>query len=399
METESASSKGMEDAGSPNRSAAESGASGETTVLHLFSGDLWAGAEVMVFHLLSELRKREGLKIVALSLNEGMLAEKLRNAEIETHVISEADHSFAAILSKARQVLKGRKVHVVHSHRYKENLLAFLLAKWIGAPRLVTTLHGLSEPVDLKIRVNYFVLKHFFTRVVAVSREIDQVLVQKYGFRREKIDVIYNGVPAPPVSLRGDSRNGSFHIGTVGRMAPVKDYNLFLEVAADVARRTDRVRFSILGDGPLKKELIRRAKELKIEERVAFLPPRPDPFSYYQSLDLYLSTSRHEGIPLSVLEAMASGKPVVAPRVGGLPEMISHGEQGLLMEDREPQNFSEACLRLLRDEALRRGMGENASRRVAASFSHSRMAASYFDLYQRNRARRFTAGSHDERRR
>jgi glycosyltransferase involved in cell wall biosynthesis len=164
-------------------------------------------------------------------------------------------------------------------------------------------------------------------------------------------------------------------------MVPVKDFNLFLDVAAEIKRQTDGVRFTILGDGPLRKELIRKAAELKLADCVEFLPTRADPFPYYQSLDLFLNTSLHEGIPLTILEAMALGRPVVAPKVGGLPEIISHGEDGLLVEGREPKKFARLCLELMENKNLRMKIGDRAAKKIAAHFSSSRMAAAYLQLY------------------
>jgi glycosyltransferase involved in cell wall biosynthesis len=175
---------------------------------------------------------------------------------------------------------------------------------------------------------------------------------------------------------------GDFHIGTVGRMVPVKNFDLFLTTAAAVRRQTEGVRFSILGDGQLRGQLIKKVKELKINDRLDFLPPYPDPFPYYRSLDLYLNTSIHEGIPLSILEAMSCTKPVVAPRVGGIPEIITHGEQGWLVEEYHPSAFSRACLRLIQDKDLRKTLGENALKRVTTCFSDYRMAESYKKVYQ-----------------
>jgi glycosyltransferase involved in cell wall biosynthesis len=114
---------------------------------------------------------------------------------------------------------------------------------------------------------------------------------------------------------------------------------------------------------------------------VEFLPTRADPFPYYQSLDLFLNTSLHEGIPLTILEAMALGRPVVAPRVGGLPEIISHGEDGLLVEGREPKKFARLCLELMENKNLRMKIGDRAAKKIAAHFSSSRMAAAYLQLY------------------
>ena len=391
------------------------------TILHLFSGDLWAGAEVMVYNLLSKLKEEPKLKIIALSLNEGILASKLKDAGIETYIIPEKNNSFAKVLLKAFNLLKKRKIDIIHSHRYKENILALLLSKTTGVKKLITTMHGLSEPpstlassgstltstltyernantpVGLKTKIDYFILKHFFTNIVAVSQEMKNTLIQKYGFKKEKVEVIYNGIPLNS-DLRNSKfeirnlKNGSFHIGTVGRMVPVKDFNLFLEIAAEIKRQVisnfefrisnlKNVRFSILGDGPLKEQLTKKVKELNIQNCVDFMSPMPDPMPYYQSLDLYLNTSLHEGIPLSILEAMACKKPVVAPKVGGIPEIISDGENGVLVEAREPEKFVNSCLKLIQDKDMRFAMGNKASKRIVSYFSNSKMAGCYQKLY------------------
>ena len=220
--------------------------------------------------------------------------------------------------------------------------------------------------------------------------------MEKYHFNSDKVEVIYNGIPIPFAQRSMPSAPcfmpSVFHIGTVGRMVPVKDFNLFLEIAAEIMEQInskseirnpkfDNVCFSILGDGPLKDKLTEKVKELNIQKCVEFISPMPDPMPYYQSLDLYLNTSVHEGIPLSILEAMACSKPVVAPKVGGIPEIISDGENGILLEAREPKKIADSCLKLMQDKKLRKNMGEKASKRIAENFSSSKMAESYQRLY------------------
>jgi glycosyltransferase involved in cell wall biosynthesis len=365
------------------------------TVLHLFSGDLWAGAEVMILNLLTELKNDPRMEIFALSLNEGILTERLRKAGIETDVISEADHPLPKIWLKAVRLCRGRRIALIHSHRYKENILALLLAKSIGTKQLVSTLHGLSETPtmagmqevssDLKTKVDYFLLKRFFSRVVAVSEEMKNVLVGKYHFRPERISVIRNGVPIPSLgSSSVPPMGGPIHIGTVGRMVAVKDYTLFLDVAAELRRQTSNVRFSILGEGPLKEQLIQKALDLKINDAVAFLSPRSDPFPFYRSLDIFVNTSFHEGIPLSILEAMACRKPIVAPKVGGIPEIVEQGRSGFLVEERETKAFVQPLLMLIQDRPLRERMGESGLKRVQADFSGSTMAEEYQKIYRQS---------------
>ncbi|MGH7769049.1 MAG: glycosyltransferase family 4 protein [Candidatus Binatia bacterium] len=367
------------------------------TVLHIFSGDLWAGAEVMIFHLLKSLKSDASVQILALSLNDDTLASKLRDIGVKTWVIPEAENSFLQILLTAHRLFKGKGIDIIHSHGYKENILAFLLAKLLSVGRLIATLHGLPEPLrngkgnSIKARLihglDYGILGRSFTRIVPVSLEMRERLIREYRFSAEKIRVIRNGIASPPDGLcPGHPDGGSFHIGTVGRLVPVKDFDLFLEVAAHMKGSDDGVKFSILGDGPLKEHLMRRARELGIEDSVEFLAARPDPFPYYRSLHLFLNTSLHEGIPLTLLEAMACGLPVVAPRVGGIPEVIEDGKQGLLVEQRTPADFARSCLEIVRSEGLRSAMGSSARERFADHFSSSRMASAYLDLYRESAA-------------
>lgn len=373
------------------------GTEGRLTVCHIFSGDLWAGAEVMIFNLLTRLNKDTSLRVLALSLNEGVLTEKLRAAGITTHVIPEAHHSLIGILYRAARLLKNSHIAIIHSHRYKENVLAWLLAKWLGLTELITTIHGLSELPTNSIRearlarwrtkLDYFVVARLFACAVAVSDEMKRVLVQRYRFRENQLRVIRNGGLFPPTASSASSRGEYFHIGTVGRMVPVKGFELFLEIAAALRRETPFVRFSILGDGPLRGDLARRAEGLNISDCVEFVAPRRDPFPYYRSLDLYLNTSLHEGLPLSVVEAMACGKPVVSSAVGGIPEIVVHGEHGFLVEGREPGRFAEWCVKLMRDDRLRRTIGERAAAVANSRLSAPAMAEAYRRLYDECSAR------------
>src|SRR5262249_19587226 len=149
------------------------------------------------------------------------------------------------------------------------------------------------------------------------------------------------------------------------------------------------------GDGPLREALIQKTHDLDIADRMEFLAPRPDPFPYYDSLDVYINTSLHEGLPLSIIEAMACGKPIVSAAVGGIPEVVTDGEHGFLVETRDAKRFAERCLTLLVDDSLRTAMGERAAVTAHARLSSAAMAAAYRDLYERcaTRAARWGNGA------
>jgi glycosyltransferase involved in cell wall biosynthesis len=356
------------------------------TILHVFSGDLWAGAEVAIFNLLNRLRDGADSRHVALALNEGVLTNRLRRLGIETHVIPEATASFAGICRSAHRLLEGRTIDIVHSHRYKENLLAAAIGASLGIPRLVSTIHGRPERrgsarTRIAAWLDDLVLRRRFDRVVAVSADMKQILTGQRRFTASRVAVIRNGVPVPALAARPAGSTAVLQVGSVGRLVPVKRFDLFLEVAARIRRATGGVRFSLLGDGPLRPDLLARAAALDLDGCFALLPPRPDPLAYYQSLDVYLNTSLHEGLPLSVLEAMACGTPVVAARVGGMPEVVGDGVSGLLIDDSAPESFANACLRLLAAADLRSAMGQQGRRRVEAEFSDTQMADAYRQLY------------------
>jgi len=345
----------------------------------------------MIFHLLSELKSSKSLDVLAICLNEGVLADKLRSIGLELYVIPEDKYSVLGLLRLSNSMLEGRTINVIHSHRYKEHLLGLFLSMKLGMGRLVATMHGLSELSEKRSRWDRFktscihnaILKHRFERVVAVSHNIKKTLIEEYGFPSEAVEVIHNGIPLPfETTDNRISDRHVLHVGSVGRMVAVKGFVLFLEIAACILRQDVNVVFSILGDGPLKNELNEKAKELRVADRVNFLPPVLDSGPFYNSIDIYLNTSFHEGIPLSILEAMAYMRPIVAPSVGGIPEIVDHEVTGILLGGRDPQQYADACLMLLRAPILREKMGEAGRRTVAARFSSAQMAANYQKLYE-----------------
>lgn len=367
------------------------------SVLHVFSGDLWAGAEVMTGTLLRQLALAPSLKVMALALNEGILTKKLRAAGIPVTVIPEAEHSMLQIVRKARRIFDRERVRIIHTHRYKENVLGWLLGQTWKGIHLVATLHGLPENATVQAGrswkaalanfVNVVLLRYGFTRVVVVSHDMKHVLTQAGTFLPQQLRVIHNGIavpkdPADRLYITSEKPHGTVRIGTVCRLVPVKGLDLFLESAAAVRDRYPQARFAILGEGPLREELERRTKTLGIQSQIEWFAPREDPFPFYRSLDLYLNTSMHEGIPCSILEAMSVGLPVVAPRVGGIPEIVTDRETGLLVQERTGEAFAQAIMSLLDDSATRLKMGERGRQTILSQFGETSMAESYQALYR-----------------
>jgi len=135
-------------------------------------------------------------------------------------------------------------------------------------------------------------------------------------------------------------KSGSLRVGSAGRLFPVKGYDFFIEVAAKVMSVSEQVQFVIAGDGPERQRLERAIGKRGLRNRFTLLGHVDDMAGFYKGLDVYVSTSVHEGIPMSVLEAMGHGLPVVVPYVGGFPEIVEDGECGYLVAERSADLFA-----------------------------------------------------------
>jgi glycosyltransferase involved in cell wall biosynthesis len=357
-------------------------------VSHIISGDLWAGAEVMAYNLLQGLKAYKNLSLSAILLNEGQLAEKIRKLGIPIRVVDEKVGSFFHTLFALRKTLSQISPDLIHSHRYKENILGFLACRGTCNAKLISTHHGMPEVYEKSTsskhrfvsRLNVFLLSNCFDCVVTVSREIQRALVNKLGISEEKVMAIHNGIEIPE-SAPKKQRKRTFLVGSAGRLFPVKDYPLMVEIARAVRQERESIHFQLAGDGPELAKLQRIVKKYGLNGIFELKGHIADISSFYRGLDLYLNTSVHEGIPMSMLEAMAHELPVIAPNIGGLSEILDDGLQGYLLDTRDPQAFAEKCLHLYYDKSLRQKMSRAAKDKVVQRFSMGIMAKKYHGLY------------------
>lgn len=382
-------------------------------ICHIISGDLWAGAEILAYNLLYYLSKKKDVIVEAVLLNHGILEEELKKLGITVYVFDEKNMSFLNILHKTRMILKKEKPEILHSHRYKENILSYLstintnLRKEV---KIISTQHGLPDGISLMEKnkkttsskfieihgdddspknrtrrisihnINNYVLSHYFDCTVSVSKEIRDILIEKMKYDGRKTICIHNGIVMPP-STREEKRGNIFKIGSAARFFPVKDFSLFVDIARLLIGKKSNLRFVIVGDGPEREKIIKLVEKYNINKYFTFPGFKRGLSDFYEDLDLYMNTSKHEGIPMSVLEAMAHGIPVVAPNVGGLREMIENGVDGFLVDSRKPEEYVNICLKLIESQDLRERLSIAAREKIEIYFSAEKMADSYFNLY------------------
>ncbi len=295
------------------------------------------------------------------------------------------------------RLMRRERPQIVHTHAAKPGVLGRVAARLAGVPVVVHTfhghiLHGYHGPLmSWLLRRMERMLAHLSDRIIAVSEQVKQDLV-RYGVAPpEKICVIPLGLELDPF-LQSDFHRGALRrelgiasdarlVGIVGRIFPIKNHRLFLEAAALVAAKEPGARFVVVGDGTLRADMEALARQLGIGERTIFTGWRRDLPRVYADLDVLVVSSDNEGTPVSAIEAMASGCPVVATRVGGLPDLIEDGEDGHLVPARDAEAMARTVLGLLRDRDRARRMGRNARGRVRDRYRAERLCRDIEALY------------------
>jgi glycosyltransferase involved in cell wall biosynthesis len=339
------------------------------------------GAERCVVDLAVALRRRGWPVHVACSVG-GIRAATLADAGVPVTVLLEQlverrvsgryERALARLVAELRPA-------VVHAHLFASAAAAAHAVRDQPVP-LVVTEHTEGPWRDRRARaVSGLVYRHA-DRVVAVSSAIRDLLVTGYGVAPERVEVLLPTAAAPPAAVSAPPDPGRPVVGLVGRLVPEKGVDVFLRAAALVSAVVPQARFLVVGDGPLRPDLEHRAAVLGLAGAVTFTGYRSDAPRLLAGLDVLAVPSRSDGSPLVVCEAMAAGVPVVASRVGGLPDLVEDGGSGLLVRPGEAEDLARALVSLLLDPEAARRLGARG-RRLAAGRSHERLVDRMTQLY------------------
>lgn len=348
------------------------------TVVHVASGREWRGGQRQVWLLARALRQAGLADQVAVTGGGTELASRLEHDGIRVHQARWTVGLDPRVLpAVVREIRAGGAL--LHAHDAHAVTLAGLCSVVTRVPMVAT------RRVDFHLRHRGFWGRA--TRILAISGAVADVLVED-GVSSDRIVVVHSGIDldaarqAEPLGLR--ERLGlpveTTLACTVGALVPHKDHVTLLHAARRLASRFPALHWVIAGAGELRTVLEWLASELDLTGRVHFLGQVADPLRVIADVDVYVMSSREEGLGTSVLDAMARGIPVASTSAGGLPEMLQHGA-GLLVSPRDPEALAGAVQRILTDEELRRSLVERASRAVER-FSADRMAAEVRSVYR-----------------
>lgn len=344
------------------------------------------GTEMLAVRLGMGLLPRYASRMICLD-ESGPLADRLTAAGLPVDVLGRMPGWDRACARRMRRLQRSLPPAAVIAHQFTP----FFYAAWGRGlrrrPPLAFVEHGRFHPdrPSLARRVFHLVMLRRRDRVVAVGQAVRQALIRNEGIPARRIRVIYNGIPVERFRRDEEARRrlraawglspGDFVVLQVARLDRMKDHPTAIRAAHRL--RTENLRWLFVGDGPERPTIESEIARLGLQDRVQLLGERQDIPELLSAADAFVLTSISEGIPVTVLEAMAAGLPVAATRVGGLPELIREGETGLLVAPSDPEAVAQA-LRVMMADRDRAAAWGRAGRKLAEDrFSESRMHAEY----------------------
>jgi glycosyltransferase involved in cell wall biosynthesis len=343
------------------------------------------GAETMCVNLSISL-KQLGNEVLVVSLysKHTYLSQHLEDDGIQVFYLDKHAGFDVNTVKKLTKLVKKEKPDVIHSHLYASRY-ATTAAMLGGVQKRIQTIHTIAQKETTtsgKI-INSFFFSHCHLVPVALSDEVQQSIQQVYSLPKEKIPVINNGIHLQQCLPKTDySLKNKITILHIGRFAEPKNHKMLVKAFSEVSHSHPNVILQLIGDGKLMGEIKEEVDVLGIKNRVEFLGLQANVFNFLHGADIFILPSVYEGMPMTLIEAMGSGLPIIASNVGGIPDMLTDSYSGLLI-DPTVENITRSINLLLTNDELREKIGKNALKE-SVRFSDINMAENYLSLYEGN---------------
>lgn len=343
----------------------------------------FGGAETMCENLTYALiRMGHQVTVVSLYDEQTPIARRMEKNGVKILYLDKKLGLDLSMVPKLMKILRQEKPDVVHTHldviKY-----AVAAAKLSGIRRCVHTVHNVAhEEAEGRLQklINTVYFRLGWSVPVALSPKVRDTIVSFYGLKQEKVPMIYNGVDlgkcCPKAQYALTEPANLLHIG---RFNEQKNHKGLLEAFAQVLKTHPDCHLNLIGDGELLEEVKGYVQTLGIQEKVEFLGNQSNIYPFLQQSDIFLLPSKFEGMPMTIIEAMGTGLPIVASAVGGVPDMLEDNVSGMLVSC-DPEQTAQAVLELLDKEDLREKLGTNALA-DSEKFSAEHMARCYCDVY------------------
>lgn len=360
-------------------------------VLYLITELNVGGAERVVQRLATQLSKHGYNVLVACLFDPGAVADEIISAGVPVVDLGMRGKGDMRVIYRLFRLLRSEKIEILHSHMFHANLLAALVGRLANVPIIIGTRHNVDIGGMRREWVNRWALG-FCDAVVAVSKEVYEAQFQHSLTDQFKV-VIPNGVQVEAFTSADQSmvetlrQEWGIHpsvpvIGTVARFDEQKGHIYLLDAMVILMEQMSTAKLLLIGDGPLRSQMEGISEALSLSGSIIFTGIRHDVPEILALLDLFVLPSLWEGLPIAILEAMAASRPIVATRVGGVPEAVVDGVTGLLVPPRDSTALAQAIMYLLDDPDLCNRLGQAGRERVLEYFSVERMVERTQNLYE-----------------
>lgn len=368
-------------------------------LLHIVNGFAIGGGELKLLELVKNLVEKRADKytVTVCSVGQGgTLQPEFERLGIKVFVI-EKKHKFdISQVFKVCRIIKQEQIDLVQTTLFYADVIGALAAKLTGVDAVISW-DTVSHPPDshetrLRHKLSYQLCMRFVKRIVAVSEGVKKYLIEDRKIASKKIVIIHYGIDLSLFKSRNgflDKRKRSelglpdhkIVIGTVARLEIQKGHRYLIAAAPEIINKFSNVVFVFAGDGTLRQELETQVNELGLQENFRFLGFRKDVKELLFAFDVFVLPSLFEGLPNVILEAMASGRPIVATAVDGTPELIEHNETGLLVPPKSPHALQEQILNLLENEENGIKLGRQAKEMAKQKFSFDQQFRKFEEVY------------------
>lgn len=366
-------------------------------VLHLISSKAFLGAERVICEIARKSDSKNILMTIGiLTASEGLdrrFINEIYRKDIDVVKFGEGSKLSYTCISKINQYINRNSINIVHSHNYKSDFYAFL-AKIIFREKfkLVASNHTWKLNTFREYGYKWLdsIIMKKFNALVAISSEIKEEMI-KLGVNESKIKVITNGIDyieLKNASTKIEARKklevneSDFIIGSVASLTPEKGHRDLLKAFSTIHLIVPQAKLVFIGEGPERKELQNYALTNGLAKKVLIMGSRDDVRDLYKGFDVFFLASYQEGLPMALLEAMASGVPVIATAVGAIPEVIQNKENGIIVRPGNIVEMIQAIKIMFSEEKLRNLMGERGIMTVWQKYSSEHMVKEYEKLYE-----------------
>ncbi|MBI2568115.1 MAG: glycosyltransferase [Candidatus Schekmanbacteria bacterium] len=351
---------------------------GSVPVVHVLSWLPVGGVERQLIEVLTRFDRDRYAPQICCIRERGELADEAEARGLPVFVVPQRARFHPITLPRLARHFSRARAAVMHAHMYRAGATGSVAAWLARVPVRVCTVHtvrGWDSPHQVRTERRLQRLKDAF---IAVSDAVRADFVERVGISESRVEVIRNGIDSKDLRARAELARSTATaaatvrnrlglpsdraiIGAIGRLVPDKAHDVLLRAFALLAGRFPDVDVAIAGEGPLRPELTALARELGLERRIHLLGTVTEIPEFLGQLAFVAQPSRREGFSLGIIEALATGNPVVTTDVGGNREAVQHGYTGLLVPPDDAEALADALTRLLGDEALRRRMGAAAA--------------------------------------